>query len=149
MTSLARSFEGLRNPLGYKFYKGSFGMKISLTCSEDPGFLRITAAGEYVFSDIPDFIRRDREEARQRNHTRVLIDCRSVTGAITESERFMSGQWVAEVFRRPLEAALPMESRKITKLGALTAINRGADFLVTNSSDEAVNWLLAGAKAAT
>ena len=62
---------------------------------------------------------------------------------MTEAERFQGGQRIAEVFGDRLQAALVMPVGQVTKLGELTAVNRGAKFLVTESEVEAINWLLA------
>lgn len=118
-------------------------MTLEFTPTVEGDFLRITATGEYVFSQLPEFIRRIREEAEQAKKRRVLIDCRKVEGDMTESERFLSGQWVAGVFGGDIKAVLLVQPEKITKLGELAAVNRGADFLVTGSSDEAEQWLAA------
>ena len=72
----------------------------------------------------------------------MLIDCRQFEGSMTEAERFQGGQRIAEVFGARIKAALLMPVGQVTKLGEMTAVNRGAKFLVTDSESEATDWLL-------
>ena len=107
-----------------------------------PDYLMVTATGEYSFERLWDFISTVKAEADKVSMDRVLIDCRSVRGEMCELERFDAGKRIAEVFGFGLKAVLMMESHKITKLGELAAVNRGARLLVTSSETEAIQWLL-------
>ena len=66
----------------------------------------------------------------------------AITGDMSEAERFQGGQRMAEVFGSRLRVALLMPAAQVTKLGELTAVNRGAKLLVTPSETEANAWLL-------
>ncbi|HEV7699312.1 MAG TPA: hypothetical protein VGO43_03705 [Pyrinomonadaceae bacterium] len=113
-----------------------------VTVAAEPKYLRITTVGKYVFAELFDFLARVKAEASQANKDHVLIDSRLLEGNMTEAERFQGGQKIAELFGARLKVALLMPPRSITKLGELTAINRGARFLVTDSDVEAMEWLL-------
>lgn len=119
-------------------------MKLNVETEVQPEYLRITATGEYSFEFLFDFIARVKTEADNAGCSRVLIDCRKVTGGMAEFERFLGGKRIAEVFGSSLKAALLMQPRNVTKLGELAAVNRGARFLVSVSETEAIDWLLDG-----
>ena len=106
-----------------------------------PDYLRVSASGEYTLERMYEFINRVKLEADNAGCDRVLIDPRNVIGNMTEADRFMAGRLVAEVFGPRLKAACVMQPGTVTKLGELTAVNRGANFFVTESETEAVKWL--------
>ena len=107
----------------------------------DPDFLRVTTIGKYVFDDLFDFLGRVRSEADEARRNRVLIDCRQIDGKMTEAERFQGGQKIAEIFGNRVKLAILMPPGNVSKLGELTAVNRGARVLVTDYETEALDWL--------
>lgn len=118
-------------------------MSFKVVTEVEPDFIRLTASGKYLFDDVFDFIDLVRLEADKAGRNRVLIDCRQFEGEMTEAERFQGGKRIAEVFGARIKAALLMPVGQVTKLGEMTAVNRGAKFLVTDSETEATDWLLA------
>lgn len=118
-------------------------MSFEVVTVVEPDFLRLTASGKYLFEEMFDFIDLVRSEADKAGHNRVLMDCRQFEGQMTEAERFQGGKRIAEVFGYRIKAALIMPVGQVTKLGELTAVNRGAKFFVTDSESEATEWLLA------
>jgi len=108
----------------------------------EPEILRVTTPGEYAFDELFGFLDRVKARADAERRQRVLIDSRSLEGNMTEAERFQGGQRIAEVFGGRIKLALLMQKDRTTKLGELTAVNRGARFLITDSESEAVEWLL-------
>ncbi len=108
----------------------------------EPEFVRVSARGKYSFQDMFDFVDRVKLEADNTERFRVLMDCREYDGHMTEAERFMGGQKIAEVLGSRLRAALLLPTAEVTKLGELAAVNRGAKLLVTDSEAEAMEWLL-------
>lgn len=116
-------------------------MKYHIATTVEPDFVRVTTTGEYAFEDLPVFITELKTIAVANARNKVLIDCRTLDIDITEAERFAGGQKIAEVFRSTIKAALVMPEGKVTKLGELAAVNRGARFLVTTSEEEALKWL--------
>ncbi len=109
----------------------------------EPELIRFTSTGKYAFGELFEFLGYVKSEATRSERSRVLIDCRQLVGAMTEAERFQGGQKIAELFGSRLKLALLMPPAGMTKLGELTATNRGARFLVTNSESEALEWLAA------
>lgn len=88
-------------------------------------------------------IDRAKIEAAKAKRDRVLIDCRDFAGNMSEAERFLGGKRIAETFGSRVKVALLMPAEQITKLGEMTAVNRGAKFLVTHSEKDAIAFLLA------
>jgi hypothetical protein len=117
-------------------------MSIDVQSEVQRDYLRITATGRYSFDLLFDFIQQVKATAESADRQRVLIDCRNVSGGMAEYERFHGGIRIAEVFGRSLKAALVMQPQNVTKLGELAAVNRGARFLVSDSVEEAVDWLI-------
>jgi hypothetical protein len=105
-------------------------------------FVRLTATGKYTFEGLLNFIALIKKESDRTERANVLIDCLQVEGNMTEAERFQGGQRIAQVFGPRIKAAVLMQAERTTKLGELAAVNRGAKFLVTDSEDEALKWLL-------
>lgn len=116
-------------------------MSYQVSIAAEPELIRVTVSGEYAFESIFEFIKQVKEEAERLGKSKVLIDSRNIAGQMTEAERFQGGQKIAEVFGARLKAVLLTPVENITKLGELTAVNRGARFLVTDSEDEALDWL--------
>ncbi|MEP6788012.1 MAG: hypothetical protein ABJB40_06240 [Acidobacteriota bacterium] len=116
-------------------------MNFEIIISVEDEFLRITTVGKYSFEDLFEFLDRVKLEADRANRNNVLIDSLRAEGNITEAERFQGGQRIAQIFGSRIKLAWLMPAERITKLGELAAVNRGAKFLVTHSEAEAVKWL--------
>lgn len=116
-------------------------MEFDIATAIEPDFLRLTVKGEFSSDKIFPFVDYVRSEAEKASKNKVLIDCSQISGTLTEADRFQGGQRVAEIFGSRVKAALIMPQGQVTKLGELTAVNRGAIFLVTDSHDEARDWL--------
>lgn len=117
-------------------------MNFEVVTTVEPEYVRVTVIGEYSFGTMFQFIELVRSISVEKARTRVLMDCRQLTGNMTEAERFQGGQKIAEVFGARIKAALLMPEGQVTKLGELTAVNRGARFLVDSSEAELMPWLL-------
>lgn len=117
-------------------------MKYQAVTTVEPKFIRIVARGEYYFEDLPGFLGFIKAEADKNGRSSVLIDCRSLSGGMSEGERFEGGVMIANVFGSKLRAALMLPDTFITKLGELAAVNRGAQLLVTSDEAEALGWLI-------
>lgn len=116
-------------------------MVFDVVSSVEPDHLQLTVRGEFSTHDMFSLIDVVRTTADKMSRSKVLIDCSQMEGSMSEADRFQGGQRVAEVFGSRIKAAVIMPVGQVTKLGELTAVNRGAIFLVTDSRDEAVTWL--------
>lgn len=117
-------------------------MSFEIVTEVNPEYVRVIASGEYSFNKLFDFIDTVRSTANTTGRASVLIDCRLIEGNMTEAERFQGGERIAQVFGSRLKAAIIMPAGQVAKLGELTAVNRGARLLVTESESEAAKWLL-------
>jgi hypothetical protein len=106
-------------------------------------YVRAATIGSFDFGELFDFLGEVRREVIKAGLDKVLIDSRSTAGTMTEAERFQGGQKIAELFGAKIKVALMMQPEVITKLGELTANNRGARFYVAATEEEALGWLLA------
>ena len=117
-------------------------MPYTTEISTEQDLLRITAEGVYDFRELFGFIEFIKTEADRAGRERVLVDCRKLNGKISDVDRFEGGQHIARVFGPILNVALVTPESEVTKLGELTAVNRGARFLATEDESEALSWLL-------
>jgi hypothetical protein len=106
-------------------------------------YLRVNAAGDCSLPQIFEFMDVVNKEAENAQRRRVLIDIRDVEGMPSGADLFFAGERIAKVFGSHLKAVVLNRPERITKLGELTAVNRGAKLLVTDCETEAVEWLLA------
>lgn len=109
----------------------------------EEGYLSVRTTLEYSLDNMFLLIDRVKAEATKAKRDRVLIDCRDFGGHMSEAERFMGGKHIAETFGSRFKVVLLMPAEQITKLGEMTAVNRGAKFLVTHDEHEAIAFLLA------
>jgi hypothetical protein len=107
-----------------------------------PEYVRIEFRGAYSFSDLMKQIEKIKAAAAESGRDNIFIDALSVEGRMTESEKFFVGSHIAEVFGSKLKAVCLMPEGYVTKLGEMAAVNRGARFFVTESKDEAMDWLV-------
>lgn len=105
-----------------------------------PEIIRVATAGKYVFNEMFPFLDRVKAAAEAAGKRKILIDCRKLDGKMTEAERFQGGQRIAEVFGSRFRVALLIPAENITKLGELTAVNRGAKFTVVATETEATEF---------
>jgi hypothetical protein len=103
--------------------------------------LKVEFYGRYDFRELMDHIEVITKTAIESNRDRVLVDGRKVEGHMTESEKFFAGAKIAEVFGSKMKMAAIMKLGEVTKLGEMAAVNRGARLLITESENEAVDWL--------
>ena len=113
-----------------------------VTVAAESEYLRVTTVGKYDFTGLFPLLDLVKNEATKADRCNVLIDSRGLEGNMTEAERFEGGQKIAELFAGRYKLAVVMPPHTITRLGELTASNRGARFHVTDSEADAIEWLL-------
>ena len=102
----------------------------------------VTVTGEYSITEMRGIVDLVRSNCDQHELELAFVDCRNMTGTMTEAERFAGGQRVAEVLGSDINCVLIMPVGQVTKLGELAAVNRGARFLATDDHTEAIQWLM-------
>lgn len=118
-------------------------MSIKLATVVEPAYVRITGFGEYSLEGVIGFIDQVKTEADKAARKLILIDSRNIDGNMSDADRFFAGRRLAESFGSKLKTAVLLPAEKITKLGQEVAVSRGARLLVTDSEDEAMEWLMA------
>lgn len=118
-------------------------MGFQVVTSVEADYLRLIVDDVFSLEKMLNFIEYARGEADRTKRAKVLIDCRSLHGSMSEADRFQGGQHFANVFGPRIKTAVIMPEGEVTKLGEMTARNRGANLLVTESVAEAEAWLLA------
>jgi len=104
--------------------------------------INVAVSGTYSPSNMFELIDAVKAECDLRKVDRVMVDCSNILGDITEADRFAGGKRVADVFGPDVFVALVMPPGAVTKLGQIAAANRGAMLFVSDSKDEAIDWLL-------
>jgi len=117
-------------------------MGFEVVTAVEPDFIRVTASGEYSLDDLYSFIEQIRTEADKAFRRMILVDARSILGDISDADQFFAGRKVAEIFGSRLKTAVLRNDGSATKLGEAVAVSRGAKFLITESEEEALQWLL-------
>jgi hypothetical protein len=80
---------------------------------------------------------------RDRGCTRVLFDCRLMSGKVTVTDRFEIGKHAASTIPRPVRIAVlgPVEEISRYRFFETVARNRGLMVTVFSDLDEAIQWL--------
>lgn len=117
-------------------------MSYELTIVDGPKYLKLKATGDHSADEMFAFIENIKAEAVRLRKNRVLVDSFGYSSLMTEADKFVLGRHLATVFGPQLRVAIMLPAEHISKLGEMTAVNRGADLLVTSSEAEAIRWLL-------
>jgi hypothetical protein len=123
--------------IGHDFY-----MSFEVDSTIYPDHVRVNATGNCSLPQIVEFIDVVNDIAVEAGRNRVLIDIRSVDGSPSGADLFFAGERIAQVFGSRIKAVVVNRPERITRLGELTAVNRGARFFVTGEESEALDWLL-------
>ncbi|PYS85870.1 MAG: hypothetical protein DMF62_17750 [Acidobacteria bacterium] len=116
-------------------------MNLELQLTVFPDHIRFDFTGDFVFLELMKHIETIKERVSAASRNLALINARGVVGFFSESEKFFAGAKIAEIFGSKLKAAVTARPGEVTKLGEMAALNRGACLLVTESEDEAIEWL--------
>lgn len=116
-------------------------MSLQITSTIYDDHLRVDFDGDYDFLELMSLIEKIKDEATATEREIVLIDARKIDGRMTESEKFFAGAKIAELYGSKLKTAIIIRTGEVTKMGEMAAVNRGARLLVTESEEEAVDWL--------
>lgn len=111
---------------------------------EYPGYALVKVAGSWRRDLLLKYIDRIAIDCRFHGCDRVLVDALEVGGQLTDIDRFVAGERVAEVCKGIRMAAI-LPAHQINKFGEFVATSRGAELLVTSDRDQALKWLLTGA----
>src|SRR5215468_11293519 len=108
-------------------------------------YLLVTLAGQVSFSEATLVFTTVRDVATKRGFDKILVDCLSVRGELSNFERYELGQALAQHWQKGLSGmpkiAIVGTPPTINGFGALVASNRG--FLAETFSEltKALDWL--------
>ena len=117
-------------------------MELIVTVEIYPQYLHVTAAGQWVLTDILAFIEHVKEEADKAARRRILLDLRGIGGSSPSwPDRFAAGQHIATTLQGYTLAVIARV--EVTDHSAeIVANNRGIKMAVKPSEEEALRWLL-------
>jgi hypothetical protein len=118
-------------------------LKSFYTLSEANSILTITVHKRFSVSEFKEILVDIKEYALGKNITKLLLDAYTVDFSdLKMSERHDIGLVAAELLKGGFKAVMVVQKPFINKHGENVANNRGADVLVTDSIEEARQWLL-------
>ena len=119
-------------------------MSFNVSSTVYPDHVRVDATGDCSLPQVFEFIENVKNLVVEAGRRHVLIDIRGVKGSPSDTDLFYAGKQVADVFGSRFKIAIVHPSQRITSLGQMAAVNRGARVVVVPTEDEAFEWLLAG-----
>ena len=116
-------------------------VKLQYQFKETDSQLIVNLTGQWHYPDLITLVDDIAKECKQRGVRLVLIEAEETFGPIPEFERYQMGKYIAAVCQG-ISIVCILKPQYINKFGENTAVNRGADFMVTGDRMEAQNWLL-------
>jgi hypothetical protein len=113
---------------------------ISIKLSDLPKYIYVKISGAWSIHTLKclEDVKKEADEHAAKNILFDLVDMNIQSDSI----RFYSGLKVAEVFKANYRVAVFLQKERINKFAENVAVNRGANFKVLDSKDEALDWLL-------
>jgi hypothetical protein len=115
--------------------------KLEATFEEADGYLSVRVRGEWTRDAMRRQIQRIADAARDRAHSRVLVDMRGISAPGSEMDRYHAGLDVAEIWGPRLKVAAVGTPEVYNGFAETVALNRGACLKATTDADEALRWL--------
>src|SRR5262245_39550791 len=108
-------------------------------------YLLVTLAGQLSFSEAMVVLIKIRDVATERGFDKVLVDCLSLRGELSNFERYELGQTLAQHWLKGFSGtpkiAIVGPRPTINGFGALVASNRGFHAGTFSELPEALVWL--------
>jgi hypothetical protein len=114
----------------------------NLSFEDADGYLLIRYEGKWEPEAVHEAILRAVKEAETRGYNRSLWDIRGLSAPVTDLDRFLAGEQIAQTTGGKLRIAAVYPSEFINKFAENTAINRGAQFVVLPDFEAALKWLM-------
>ena len=105
-------------------------------------YLEVIFTGKRSFAAFRDLMNNVHKECQKNNLKRILIDVSEAKGEWGAFTRFKVGEKVSEVFKYFYKILAIEKEEKINKFAENTAVNRGANLLVTSDRKKGLEWLL-------
>jgi hypothetical protein len=117
---------------------------MQLTLLPQDGFLLATAAGQVSIGEVLRVFKNVIDTATERGIDKILIDFLTVTGRLSDIDRYRIGKAMAEYCRNKSihpRVAVIGKPPIVTGFGAEVASNRGLTSMTFSESQAALNWL--------
>ena len=111
------------------------------TCRNKGDHLFAEVSGAYSLELLISAIHDVAHHCQMDNLNKALLDLRNLTGNPSILDRFRFGVEIANVWGSRIKVAAVAKEEAINKMGENTAVNRGANMMVTPDIDRAVEWL--------
>ena len=119
-------------------------MSLQLQFESREFYLYAQASGQYSLSAVMSAFQQVMAESISRGHQAVMVDVRSIDGAISFGDRFEFGAGMAQVLvGNNIHLAFMCRPDQVTPDRFLesVAINRGAWLKVATDMNDALHWL--------
>ena len=117
-------------------------MTVGYEVKKEPGFLYVVVDGVLTNEVVENFCEEIPKLARVSGVSKVLVDCRAIKSAISESERYEFAVRIAEHFKGlKIAAVADAPFRDAELLGETVARKHGADYRMCTNMAEAFFWL--------
>jgi hypothetical protein len=122
---------------------GRRNMSEDVRLIEKEGYLHFEFAAEFSIPAAKRAVDEMVNTCMKRNCTRVLFDCRRMTGPLSTMDRFDVAQYGSEKIERSIRIAMLGREDQVLpdKFFENVAVNRGMDLKLFTDIDEAVGWL--------
>lgn len=125
--------------------KGVDIMPADVRYKEFPGYLQVTALGQWEEADAKEEMEALREEAEKLGITRLLLDVRNLQAPENQMIRFATGVHIAKIWPPPFKLVALADPGLKDGFTENVAVTRGANFKVVTDEKDAIAWLLEGA----
>ena len=105
-------------------------------------YLEVVFTGQRSSVALSALIDEVYKQCQRNDFKRILIDLSGAKGELRETGRFEVGKKVSQVFNYLYKILAIEKEERINKLAENTAVNRGANLLVTSDRKKGLDWLL-------
>jgi hypothetical protein len=117
-------------------------MNIELEFIDKEHYLFVRCKGEFIMDEVYQGLGRVKQATDTLGHHRLLIDAYEISPPKKEFERFLLGKAIAELFPAPYKIAILFKEEFIDNVSQMTAVSKGALYLICGDKKECLEWLL-------
>lgn len=107
-----------------------------------PNYLEFIFTGNLTYQNSIELIEMAFAECQNKNIKKALLDIHNAKRDLKEFDRYKIGIKASELFQRPYRLLVIERKKRINKFAENTAVNRGAEMLVTDDKEGGLAWLL-------
>ena len=117
-------------------------MNHQITYLDKKEYLLIIIESRWTPEIAEQVLKEIKHEAEALKMDRLFFDVRKLELPGSESTRFLTGEFIADMLRPPIKVAALGKPEAINRFVENTAVNRGANFKVFSDEQKAINWLM-------